>query len=340
MELKLCQNDSQDMREENNNRRPLRLVRRPDGSLAPANSPTPKPKDIQTQPNPSKSENLSKILGMSDDGTPLDENGIPIKKEKKFDWEETKELTAEFLTKFKQKQKAKMMALKNKAKSSRRKKNIAPNTVQSSRSIDGTKRIEIALTLPDTEKIKKKSLAKISKLSKKQKIATAGILGILVVAVGVNTLRGDKPNNQTDNSGVLGQSQSQKIPVNQSPEFAVLKPADKKVEDLGGFARVSPPGSAAAYTFVDNINGTSIKVTQQEIPPSIKEKPVVGLEKLAKDFNASQIVQIDDVAAYIGLSEQGPQTLIFLKDGLLVFIVAEREVPELQWVEYVSKLDK
>lgn len=332
------------MREDNSSRRPLRLVRRPDGSLAPAvtkkqpNQPKSVEASRQLQPSRQKSENLSEMLGMSDDGTPLDENGNPIKKEKKFDWEETKELTAEFLTKFKQKQKAKVVALKNKAKLSRKKK-VSSGAVQSSTSAEGTKRIEIALTLPDTEKIKKKSLAKISKLSKKQKIISIGAAVVLVVLVGANTLRGGKPAEQTENNGVLG-SQSQKIPTNQSPEFAVLKPSDKKVENLGGFARVSPPGSAAAYTFVDNINGTPIKVTQQEIPPNIKEKPVVGLEKLAKDFNASQIVQIDDVAAYIGLSEQGPQTLIFLKDGLLVFIVAEREVPELQWVEYVSKLDK
>lgn len=330
---------------ESSRRKPLRLVRRPDGSLA-AEDVANKPEVASSPPNKNQSpKDLSAILGMSDDGTPLDEHGNPIQKEKKFDWEETKELASEYFRRYKKVAQTKANEYAKKAKAKLRKSKgsnqsktgsslEAPKQVNS----DGTKRIEIALKLPDTKKLKQKSKAMLSKLSKRQKIA-GGIIGVFLVGfIGVKVFGGNKPT-KTNNQSVLS-SNSSKIPLNVTPEFKVLVPGGKRIEDLGGFAKVSPPNSAAAYAYVDSIGETRIKLTQQQLPQQFKEKPVTELEKLAKNYNASKLIQINDIAAYMGKSEEGPQTLIFMKDDLLVFAVAESELEEIQWVQYVSGLKK
>lgn len=332
---------------ESSRRKPLRLVRRPDGSLA-AEDVANKPEVASSPANKNHSpKDLSAILGMSDDGTPLDENGNPIKKEKKFDWDETKELAGEYFRRYRKLAifETKKLVLKAKKKI---KKNPSKTSINSSETLktskstnnpNGTKRIEIALTLPDTKKLKQKSKAKLSKLSKRQKIAASIIAVFLVVGfVGIKVFSGDKPAKTNDQS-VLSSNNS-KIPLNVTPEFKVLVPADKRMEDLGGFAKVSPPNSAAAYAYVDEVGEARIKLTQQQLPQQFKDKPVTELEKLAKNYNATKLIQINEVAAYVGKSEKGPQTLIFAKDDLLVFAVADQELEEIQWVQYVSGLKK
>jgi len=339
------------MRESNKRKLP-KLVRLPDGTLASDESTSEgdelkndTKKVIKSGVNEHHADkSLSNILGMSDDGTPLDENGNPIVKEKRFDWEESKDLAKEYFAKAKKRQKATLLELKKKIKSRKKTKDVASPMALSKngkiqRTDPGVKRIELALTLPDTKKIKDRSLKKLSKLTKKQKRIGIVAVSLLVVLCGFKVLTVNKKGQSSNEQGVLGSNNS-KIPINVTPEFAVLKPNNKRIEDLGGFARTSPQGAAAAYTYIDTIGGTRVKLTQQQLPQAFKEKPVTELEKLAKNFNASKLIQIDDIAAYIGKSEKGPQTLIFTKDDLLVFAVADNELEEVQWVQYVSGLKK
>lgn len=220
------------------------------------------------------------------------------------------------------------------------------------------------LLSPETKKLasKLKPIAKKTKSGSKQALKSAklssgkylkfsqialknkkisGALGVIAVVIVVGALtfnRLDKPN--VSIQGVQGANDAtNKIPVNVTPDFATLSPADKSIEDLGGFARVSPDSSAPAYAYKDTIVAIPIRLTQQESPEKFNSNPE-QLEKTANDFNANKLIQVDELKVYTGLSDAGQQTTIFVKDGLLVFVTADKEIPEVEWVRYITNLVK
>lgn len=204
-------------------------------------------------------------------------------------------------------------------------------TVQPKANNPSTTKVEISLSLP-----------KLPSLTKKQLLGAGAI-----VMVGGGLFFGGqsllKWRSHKGSTGVLSDNtkqEVQKIPLHQSPDFGPLTPAGKNIDQLGGFAKVSPANSAPAYAFVDTVVNVKIKVTQQELPQAFKINPVSELEKTAKNFNATKILQVDGNNVYIGLSEKGPQTVIFTKDGILVFIGAEKEIPDVSWVQYITYLKK
>lgn len=134
-----------------------------------------------------------------------------------------------------------------------------------------------------------------------------------------------------------GSSGVSAIPLNQTPEFSVLKPAGKDISSLGGLAKVSPAGSAPAYAYSDEINGVRIRVSQQELPDKFKTNSD-EMTKLANSFNANRSLDVSGTTVYIGNSEKGPQSLVFQKDGLLVLISADREVSDGDWTSYIADL--
>jgi len=127
------------------------------------------------------------------------------------------------------------------------------------------------------------------------------------------------------------------IPTNQTPEFAVLTPSGQGVAGLGGFAKVSPEGKAPVYAYVDEIEKVRIRVSQQELPDKFKNGPA-ELEKMAKDFNANRTIKSDIATVYIGQSLNGPQSLLFQKDNLLVLIASDQPIADSSWQQYLSEL--
>ncbi|MCA9333340.1 hypothetical protein KDA00_05720 [Candidatus Saccharibacteria bacterium] len=139
---------------------------------------------------------------------------------------------------------------------------------------------------------------------------------------------------------VQGASDKNQIQTKVKPDFATLRPANKDVNiDLGGYAKVSPTGAASAYAYVDEIRSIEIKVTQQQLPDNFKKNPG-ELENLAKSYNATKLLQIDETNVYLGKKEKGPQTAVFAKDDMLVFIVADQELNDVDWVQYITNLIK
>jgi hypothetical protein len=121
--------------------------------------------------------------------------------------------------------------------------------------------------------------------------------------------------------------------------FKLLIPISKTIDLLGGISKVSPDGSAPAYAYIDVIDGIKINVTQQELPLAVKNDPLGGLEKVAKDFQASNIIQIDDVKVYHGLNEKtGYQSIIASKKQVLVLIRAEQKLDDTQIATYILNL--
>jgi hypothetical protein len=74
-------------------------------------------------------------------------------------------------------------------------------------------------------------------------------------------------------------------------------------------------------------------VTQQEVPKKF------DLEKTATEFQATDIIQIDDNKIYHGYSEKGGiQSLIFIKNDKLITIRSPEKFTDDQWAGYVISL--
>lgn len=198
-----------------------------------------------------------------------------------------------------------------------------------------------SLNFADSAKLTAKKYYIFSKvIYKNHKKSTIGVVAVsAIVLVSVTSLIFSNSNNKKiEVSEVQGATQENKIPTNVTPDFATLVPADKSIEQLGGFARVSPENAAPAFAFKDTISDVPVIVTQQKKPEQLSDQ--LKIEELAKSFNATKQVQIDQNVLYIGKSEKGPQSAIYVKDDLLVLIKAEREVNEIDWVQYVTNLVK
>lgn len=186
-----------------------------------------------------------------------------------------------------------------------------------------------------------KHAAKTSKAIKKRALLKKKLsIGITFFAVGIiGYLAFAQFNPNT--SATLGESKDNPNPlVNpdllpvEKPKFSILVPAGATQEDLD-IKRTNPPESATSYTFIDSLEGSEVlfQVTQQEVPANF------NLQKTATDFQATNIIQIDDNKIYHGFSDKAKiQSLIFVKNRKLVLISSPQKLSDDQWVGYITGL--
>ena len=124
-----------------------------------------------------------------------------------------------------------------------------------------------------------------------------------------------------------------------SPTHKTFLPKNKNINDLGGWQRISPPDKEPVFAFSDKINETQISVSQQAMPEEFNKDPEKSVEELAKNENSTNIFSIETLKIYTGTSAKGPQTVIFFKDGTLVFIKSQGVVEESDWVDYIKNLE-
>jgi hypothetical protein len=166
-------------------------------------------------------------------------------------------------------------------------------------------------------------------LSNKKKSSALAFL--ILVPVMLFTLSSN--NNQTDTLGDSVNVSSQELPK-EKPNFDLLYPngaSDGSYEVV----RNSPEGSDPSYVYVDSFSVADEKfqISQQEVPDNF------DLEKVANDFQATNIIQIDDSKVYHGYSEKAAvQSLIFVKDGKLVLISSPKKFPDDQWANYIISM--
>jgi hypothetical protein len=141
-----------------------------------------------------------------------------------------------------------------------------------------------------------------------------------------------------DPTATLGESTSS-LPITnelprEKPRFPILYPSSKSPDDFD-VVRISPDGADVSYTYLDQltVDGGVFKVTQQEIPEGF------DLEKTATDFQATNIIQIDEDKVYHGYSEKGGvQSLIFTKNDKLITIRSPQKFTDDQWAGYIISL--
>lgn len=164
-----------------------------------------------------------------------------------------------------------------------------------------------------------------------RKQAKIGItLGILLISlVGVITFK----NTQKDASPTSTDTSSGN---SQEPPFKTVLPDGKKESTTDNSVKYDPNKQVANYR--DKIGSTTITVSQQQLPESFKANPDEEVKKVAEGFSANEVLQESNPKAYLGNDVKGAQTVIFHKNGLLVFILSDKPIEKSQWAEYITKL--
>jgi len=170
------------------------------------------------------------------------------------------------------------------------------------------------------------SLPKLNRKKIGVGIAAFSIIGLsLVVSKNLPSLLKKKPTN----AGVLSD-------VAQEPQFDTVLPDGKKEETSSG--KIGYDAERRVASFTDMIGTANITVSQQELPEAFKANPDEEVKKVAEGFSATEIINESNPKAYLGNDVAGPQTVIFHKKGLLVFIFSTKPIEKDQWAEYITKL--
>ena len=286
----------------------------------------------------------------------LAEDSKPAKEQKKPDiiniWEEQKRLRAEAVRLEKEYEQAKQRVKDLQTQIKQRNKLLSDSealqttlTQDFSRNFQNSKlwlvktykQLKIKLTVFYLKTRQRLKIPVKSRTSFRREKVILAILSVGIIA-GVIILLKQAPSASPAQAGSdKNGSVSAEIPINQTPEFTVLKPSDRDIAALGGYAKISPEGAPPVYAYVDEINGIRIRVSQQELPSNIK-RDSKELEKLANDFNANRNTFTDNNTIYIGESTKGPQSLIFRHDDLLVLISSDNKISDEAWKAYIQLL--
>lgn len=124
-----------------------------------------------------------------------------------------------------------------------------------------------------------------------------------------------------------------------SPDFATITPNAESTSKVGGWQRISPSYAAAVYAYADTISGVGVTVSEQQLPVSFKSDPEGQLQKMATAYNATEQLTTGDTKVYIGTSINGPQSVIFIKNNLLVLIKSEKVIDNKSWLHYIAALN-
>ena len=198
----------------------------------------------------------------------------------------------------------------------------------------GTHSVSINISVPKFKKPQLKQLRdKLPKelpyklTYKKLGIGSAALIGVLIIGGVAINARSGKGSGSNDPKGVLSAS-------DQNPAFTVLKPSD-------GAAKPSDnryDGQKKVASYKDSIGGVEITISQQQLPGGFQDNTEEKVKKLAQDFSANEVLSTANPTAYLGTSIKGPQTVIFTKNGLLVFIQSTKGIDNHDWASYITSL--
>jgi hypothetical protein len=217
----------------------------------------------------------------------------------------------------------------------------APAKSQTPESAVQRKEIAVTITMPKVKlpklklsaiRIPKERLPKVTR-----RTAAIGIAAVVAVAAPVIAYmsQNNEPKKTASNNGaaqadVMGAAQKG------TPDYNTLLPAGKDIEQLGGWARVSPPDRDAVYAFVDELSGVQLNVTEQPLPANFAKDVETEVAKLAKQFSANDQLSTDGAITYIGVSRNGPQSVIVAKDDVLILIKSASRIPDEDWIKYIN----
>ncbi len=124
-----------------------------------------------------------------------------------------------------------------------------------------------------------------------------------------------------------------------APNFNPMLPINTSIEQLGGWQKLTPPEGDPSYVFVDSIGSAPINVSQQPLPKDLLVNPYKHVADVAKSFRANTKLKADDTIVYTGSSADGPQWVIFTKNGLLILIRSWSPINDSDWITYIKALE-
>ncbi|HSX34053.1 MAG TPA: hypothetical protein VLF62_00215 [Candidatus Saccharimonadales bacterium] len=209
------------------------------------------------------------------------------------------------------------------------------------------KEIEIRLSLPKVHlphpaDVLERAQAVLAPLvrTRRRVFTLVGVAVVVLGLIGLQAVGSAKKHDKLakDNAtktAVLSASQQA-----QAPDFKTVLPIDKKIEDLGGWGRVSPAGAAPAFAYSDTLSSVHIVVTEQELPDDFASDIPAHLAKTAKQFNASKkLTTTEGSDVYVGTAANGSQSVVTSKNGLLILLRSTSGINDQIWSDYVYSLE-
>lgn len=180
--------------------------------------------------------------------------------------------------------------------------------------------LSLSLSLPNMPRISRKHLA-----------FSLVPLGVIIVGIISYNLMSGRTNkaNTGGNSGALSDTA-------QAPDFEIVLPNGKETETTS--SNVGYDSKRKVASFTDRIGDIDITVSQQVLPENFKNDPDTKVQKLAQDFSATEVINESNPKAYLGSSVKGPQTVVFYKKDVLVFIFATGTIEKEDWTDYITRL--
>ncbi len=188
--------------------------------------------------------------------------------------------------------------------------------------------IAISLSLPKAPKLPKR-LPGYKSEYKKQYIVGVSLLAIPLLVLSIGLFAHNSATKDSKKTDVLGQKT-----VAAKPDFSTIKPTTTENQATA----LKYDASKKVATFNDVLASVPITVSQQPLPSDFKSDPTGKVENLAKQFNANDKISVSDATAFSGISIKGPQTVIFTKNDLLVFIFADKKIDTLTWSKYIESM--
>ncbi len=212
--------------------------------------------------------------------------------------------------------------------------------VKHTRRSSGGREVEIVIGLP---KISMRSVfAKMRRirLGRRRVFVTVVVFLVIVGLVATKGSYGTHPstNKKTGAQSAVG-SATANITNDVTPTFTTLLPDGKTIHDFGGWSRVSPPASDPAFGYSDMLADVHITVSEQRLPASFAGNPYVKIQELAKQYGTAQEMHVGSAIAYMAVPPKGSgQTVIVVKNSLLLFLRSSAAVDDKDWANYIVSL--
>lgn len=190
--------------------------------------------------------------------------------------------------------------------------------------------IAISVSIPKVSKPKlPRKLPGYNPIYKKYYFGAAALLMLPVcLIVLASVFGGNGGKGETKKPEVQGKTVATK------PDFSTLKPTTR--DNQATETKYDSTKKVASYN--DVLKDVPITVSQQPLPAKFAKDPTSEVANLAKEINANDKISTSDATAYAGVSIKGPQTVVFTKNDLLVFIIADKKIDQLAWADYIEKM--
>ena len=197
--------------------------------------------------------------------------------------------------------------------------------------------LEISFVIPAIPRLPSVAqLGRHLKVVPRKRLLAGAILGVIIVALPLAHHFLITPH--ATGASDITLHNGRPVLIKGNPAFATILPAGKNIANYGGWTRISPPDRAPVYGYTDKIGNVPIDVSEQALPANFQIDTASAVQKLAENFGATNQLTAGQTAVYVGTSINGPQSVIFTKNGLLVLVKSVSPIADAAWVTYINTL--